>query len=70
MTDWITSEDNDALFIEFVYILGPKSLTVLESYATDELVTKRMANGAEYDFHVYKHRLLETIRYDNTLIGV
>jgi hypothetical protein len=27
-------------------------------------------DGAEYDFHVYKHRLLETIRYDHTLIGV
>lgn len=70
MDSFITSENPDPLFIEYVYIIGPKSLTVLESYATDEVETKRLVNGAEYDFHVYKHRLLETIRYDHTLIGV
>jgi hypothetical protein len=70
MDSFITSEDSDALWIEYVYIIGPKSLTVLESYATDEVETKRLVDGAEYDFHVYKHRLLETIRYDHTLIGV
>lgn len=55
MDSWYTDQDSNAMWIEYVYILGPKSITVLESYeATD-------GN--------YKHRLLNTVSYDS-LIGV
>ena len=55
MDSWITSENPDPVFIEFVYILGPRSITVLESY---------QAEGGEF-----KHRFLNAASYDS-LIGV
>jgi hypothetical protein len=71
MNDWITDTDNDALFIEYVYILGPKSMTVLEHYATDEVVTRtRPFDGAEYQETKYSHRLLNTIRYSDALVSI
>jgi hypothetical protein len=70
MTDWITSEDNDALFIEFVYILGPKSLIVLEHYATDEKVTRTRFDGVEYQETKYAHRFLNAIPYSDTLVSI
>lgn len=70
MTDWITSEDNDALFIEFVYILGPKSLIVLEHYATDEQVTRTRFDGVEYQETKYAHRFLNAIPYSDTLVSI
>ena len=70
MTDWITSEDNDALFIEFVYILGPKSLIVLEHYATDETHTITLSDGREYEERKYAHRFLNAIPYSDTLVSI
>lgn len=69
MTEWITSENPDALFIEYVYIIGPKSLTVLESYKTDEIETITTHDGRKYDQPKYAHRLLETHRFSDVLIG-
>jgi hypothetical protein len=56
MDSWIDDQNPAALFIEYVYIIGPKSLTVLESYHTD--------SGD------YAHRLLDTISYSKTLMEV
>ena len=70
MDSWITSEDNDALFIEFVYILGPKSLIVLEHYATDEKVTRTRFDGVEYQETKYAHRFLNAIPYSDTLVSI
>jgi len=55
MDSWITDQDSDALWIEYVYIIGPKSLTVLESYNDDD---------------TYKHRLLRTVSYFHNMVGV
>jgi hypothetical protein len=70
MTDWITDTENDALFIEFVYIMGSKSLTVLESYDTGETENVTTHDGRPYTRAKYAHRLLETHRYSDALIGV
>lgn len=35
MDGWITSEDPDPVFIEYVYILEPTGIRVLESYQTE-----------------------------------
>jgi hypothetical protein len=56
MDSWIDDQNPDALFIEYVYIIGPKSLTVLESY---------LAESGEY-----AHRLLDTISYSKSLMEV
>ena len=69
MDDWYTHDNGDALFIEFVYILGPKSITVLESYRTDETETLDIDGGEQYTRPIYKHRLLKTVPY-TSLIGV
>lgn len=55
MDEWYTHDNASPLFIEFVYILGPKSITVLESYKAED--------------GQYKHRLLDTVSY-NSMIGV
>jgi hypothetical protein len=70
MSAWVTSEENDPLFIEYVYIIGPKSLTVLEHYATDETETLTYADSKEYTVRKYSHRLLNTIRYSDTLVSI
>lgn len=70
MNDWLTDTDNDALFIEYIYIIGPKSLTVLESYNTGETETRERWDGSPYEAAKYSHRLLDTIRYSDALIGV
>ena len=70
LTEWITSEDNDALFIEYVYILGPKSITVLEHYATGEKVARTAADGREWLENKYSHRLLSTHKYSDTLVSI
>jgi hypothetical protein len=69
LTEWITSEQNDALFIEYVYILGPKSITVLESYDTGEKENATTHDGREYTRTKYAHRLLNTISYSDTLVS-
>jgi hypothetical protein len=69
LTEWITSEDNDALWIEYVYILGPKSITVLESYNTGEKENATTHDGREYVRSKYAHRLLNTISYSDTLVS-
>jgi hypothetical protein len=56
MDEWYTDQNSDPLWIEFVYIIGPKSITVLES---------AKAEGSKD----YTHRLLNTFSYDS-LIGV
>ena len=70
LTEWITSEDNDALWIEFVYILGPKSITVLESYMTDEIEIRETHDGREYEQNKFAHRLLSTHQYSDTLVSI
>lgn len=70
LTEWITSEDPNALWIEYVYIIGPKSLTVLESYPTDEKITTTRSDGTPYEHPKYAHRLLNTIRYSDTLVSI
>jgi hypothetical protein len=70
MDSWITSEDNDALFIEFVYILGPKSLIVMESYDTGETETVNTHDGREYTRTRYAHRFLNAIPYSDTLVSI
>ena len=55
LTECITSEDGDALWIEYVYVLGPKSITVLESYKNGE---------------VFAWRLLSTHKYSDTLVSI
>ena len=70
LTSWITSEDNDALFIEYVYILGPKSITVLEHYATGEKVDRVTPDGREWVENIYSHRLLSTHQYSDTLVSI
>ena len=70
MDSWITSEDNDALFIEFVYILGPKSLIVLESYDTGDTENVTTHDGREYVRTKYAHRFLNAIPYSDTLVSI
>lgn len=70
MDSWITSEDNDALFIEYVYILGPKSLIVLEHYSTGDSVTRTRFDGVEYQEPKYAHRFLNAIPYSDTLVSI
>ena len=70
LDQWITSEDNDALFIEYVYILGPKSITVLEHYATGEKVNRVSHDGREWVENKYSHRLLSTHKYSDTLVSI
>lgn len=69
MDDWYTDQDNNALWIEYVYILGPKSITVLESQNTGESQMLDLDGGSQYNAPIYKHRLLDTISYDS-MIGV
>lgn len=70
LTEWITSEDGDPLWIEYVYILGPKSITVLESYMTDEIQNHTLADGREYKQNKYAWRLLSTHKYSDTLVSI
>jgi hypothetical protein len=70
MDSWITSEDSDALWIEYVYILGPKSITVLESYDTGEKENATTHDGRAYVRSKYAHRLLNTISYSDTLVSI
>jgi hypothetical protein len=70
MDSWITSEDNDALFIEFVYILGPKSLIVMESYDTGETENATTHDGREYVRNKYAHRFLNAIPYSDALVSI
>jgi len=70
LDQWITSEDSDALWIEYVYILGPKSITVLESYATDETKTVTNPRGQTREEPIFAHRLLSTHKYSDTLVSI
>ncbi len=70
MSAWITSEENDPLFIEYVYILGPKSLIVLESYATDEKEIVVLKDGRTYEQTRYAHRFLNAIPYSDALVSI
>jgi hypothetical protein len=70
MSSWITSEDSDPLWIEYVYVIGPKSLTVLESYNTGEKEIVVMQDGRTFEQSRYAHRLLNTIRYSDALVSI
>ena len=57
LTAWTTSEDTqDALWIEYVYILGPKSITVLESFQQED--------------KTFAWRLLSTHKYSDELVSI
>lgn len=70
MSAWVTSDENDPLFIEYVYILGPKSLIVLESYATDEKEIVVLKDGRTYEQTRYAHRFLNAIPYSDALVSI
>lgn len=61
-----TDTETDPLFIEWVYVLGPKGITVLESYDTGERLSTELG-GRPYEMAVYGHRYFGSVAYGDYL---